>query len=472
MSSTRYIQIDSTYRDRSLWPEPADFEILLTFSGQKCKENALDPISLAAPRLLFDGIFDMVGGTFDIAGVVNMTVAGPVPELGNASTGEVLVLEFPAGSLVQTENFYVGAVVTITTGAGIEHRRISAYRFISTGAADVGVFTFDSPFSDNVVDGDAAVIANPSDNTGPNSQIFIPSGSTANNFYINCLLENVTLNEVRTITSYTGNTRLATLDAPFGGGWSPTDEYAIRKELPCSVGALTGGSTTTFTLPAVDANGNPLSTVDDFYRGDFIRITSGPAAGDIRRIGTYTGGTLTGNVTAPFSAAVGAGDMYEILKFTRDNATPLMYCGSLVSQQETVCYEIELLSLILPNQELASGVGSRIAFYPYVLVEFANITAPSSGTHGVIYTNNPNAVRSVFKASIDDVNNPLVTAFVKIDADGQRNTMRFKPNDNLKFTVRLPNGELFRVVPPENFSPNEPNPLVQISAIFGITRLA
>ena len=82
--------------------------------------------------------------------------------------------------------------------------------------------------------------------------------------------------------------------------------------------------------------------------------------------------------------------MFEILQFTRDNAVPFCYSGSLVSQQEMVCYEIELINLVLPNKTLTSG--GRTAFYPYVYVELQNVSGASAGTKCVIYSNNPNII--------------------------------------------------------------------------------
>lgn len=45
-------------------------------------------------------------------------------------------------------------------------------------------------------------------------------------------------------------------------------------------------------------------------------------------------------------------------------------------------------------------------------------------------------------------------------------TMKFKPDDNLFFTVILPNGDIFKTIIPEYFSPSVPNFEAQVSAIF------
>ena len=49
--------------------------------------------------------------------------------------------------------------------------------------------------------------------------------------------------------------------------------------------------------------------------------------------------------------------------------------------------------------------------------------------------------------------------------------MKFKPNDNLYFSVTLANGEKYQTVLPEYYSPSLPNPAAQISACFTMKRL-
>jgi hypothetical protein len=88
-----------------------------------------------------------------------------------------------------------------------------------------------------------------------------------------------------------------------------------------------------------------------------------------------------------------------------------------------------------------------------------------------IYSNNPNATSAVFRVPIYDVQNPIASAFVKLDGDGMTQTLKFKPNDNIFFSVRLPNGELFKTIELDRYSPQQPNPDIQISALFSFKRL-
>ena len=165
------------------------------------------------------------------------------------------------------------------------------------------------------------------------------------------------------------------------------------------------------------------------------------------------------------------GNWIQIMTFNRDNEQPLNYTGSTVSQNQMVCYEIELISLILPNLPLDNEIGGLIAFYPYLYVELSNKTAPSGGSKGVMYSNNPNANRALFRVAIDDTPTPVISKFIKVDGDGAVQTVKFKPNDNLYIRVFLQNGALFETQQRDTPSPMQPDPFVQISAEFSIKRL-
>jgi len=165
------------------------------------------------------------------------------------------------------------------------------------------------------------------------------------------------------------------------------------------------------------------------------------------------------------------GNWIQLLTFDRDNDQPLNYTGSTVSQNQTVCYEVELISLILPNLPLDNTIGGLIAFYPYLYVELSNRTAPSAGTKGILYSNNPNANRALFRVAIDDTPTPVISKFIKVDGDGAVQTIKFKPNDNLYLRVYLQNGTLFKTQENDTSPPSPPDPFVQISAEFSIKRL-
>ena len=50
-------------------------------------------------------------------------------------------------------------------------------------------------------------------------------------------------------------------------------------------------------------------------------------------------------------------------------------------------------------------------------------------------------------------------------------TVKFKPNDSLRFSVYLPDGRQFETVYDDYLSPYPPNGSLQIEAMFGIRRI-
>lgn len=457
MSNTIYIELDSTFRDRNQFPLPSFFNIPISMYGNGDRFNSKDPISDMAPLISFTGNFNLAGGA-TLNALINAFTA-----IGATSSSQELVLSAVAGQMVQTENYYVGAI--FQNGTTNERRRVRTFRYLNTsGGVDRGIFTFYSPYT-TVTAGNTMTALNPSDNNLPNAHIFIPFDDIFNqNVYVNLVLIDETIGEARSITSYDSLTAIATLDGVFGPGWANTDSYTIRVKAPYELGTLTASTINTFTLPVA------FSNVNDFYTGSFIRITSGPASGDMRRIVNYSDATVpstVGTVFPPFSAVPGLAT-FEILQFTKDNYNPLAFIGSLTSSQENVAYEIELLNLILPNKDLNVDLGNRIVFHPYVICEFSNV---SSNPKNVIYSNNPNTVSAMFRVPITDIPSPLVSSYIKLDGDGMVQTVKFKPNDTLLFKVKMLNGQLFSTVDQEFFSPLPPNPAIQISACFGIKRI-
>lgn len=161
-------------------------------------------------------------------------------------------------------------------------------------------------------------------------------------------------------------------------------------------------------------------------------------------------------------------DSINILNYKYDNFSPLDYNGSIVSQNQASCYQITLDKIILPNKPLKTG--SRIAFYPYIYVEFTDATSPTNASNTIIISNNPNSKRSLFTIAVPQVSSPADQAFVTLTG-GTSQIVKFKPNDNLKFSVYLPDGTLFTTLVPDSFSPYEPDPTLQIDATFSYHKI-
>jgi hypothetical protein len=254
------------------------------------------------------------------------------------------------------------------------------------------------------------------------------------------------------------------VDPPFSGAWAVSDQYEIIENPSTN----NSGTSTAITTTTIMLDGAPANLPVDYYKGQYVNITDplSPLYNVMRPIIAYDPITKIATVSPAFPGGGVAPITYNVLPLSRDNS-------SFVNNQPTArldsgYYEIELITLILPNVTLDVSTGARISFYPYVYVEFGNI--PQSNTRSIIISNNPNSRRALFKCPIYDVVNPITSSFIKINSAGMMHTIRFNPYEDYTFRVYLPNGELYKTEA-DIFSPNPPNPLLQISATFAIKRI-
>ena len=168
-----------------------------------------------------------------------------------------------------------------------------------------------------------------------------------------------------------------------------------------------------------------------------------------------------------YDKTIGMNDI-NITTFNNNNFSPLLYNGTMVDTNQTVCYTIQLLSITLPNAPLKTG--SRLAFYPYVYVELANVTAPNSASKQIIYSNNPNSNRALFIAPVTQLLQPEANTFITLSGSGMAQLIKFKPNDNLRFSVYLPDGKLFETLDIDPIPPYDNQLDLQIDAVFSIER--
>ena len=519
MSNNRYLEIDSTYRDRNLWPLASEFQIPISQSGRKTMYNAIDPVSTATPIFAWTSNYldTAIPNSYKISGTFTFYAStGPGDSQGavvNTSDLNTLIIYANDGhSFQQLTNYYSGLEFYINnTPSGVTNisRRILSYNYIGQviPGYDSAQITLSSPLPDSLFITNGIYSWSISDSTDfsntINPYIFVPAGRIQQNAYCNYLLYNETLKQYRPIISYDSITHLLGINTnsnPDNGQvygpvtrWSSTNSFCIRKNNPIVrssiINLVDSGSTINNII--VNNSNNLLSYSPDYYKYQSLRISPSGANG-YNTIGPNYNPINASNITASYTGPFGStisfsvyppikkstntfplveGDTIEILPFSYDNFNPFVYTGSLVSQQEMVCYEIELLNLILPNAILACGEGGRIAFYPYVYVTLSNVSASGAGLTNILYSNNPNATRVIFRVPIDDLINPLISTFVHLDGDGMVQTMKFKPNDNLYFSVTLANGEKYQTVLPEYYSPSLPNPAAQISACFTMKRL-
>lgn len=432
-----FLFFDSTRRDREQYPNPSDYVVPL--AGLRTQQSNSTSVHKDGTTL-------------------------------QGSTAVSIIL--PESARVTITDYYATASIRI----GVQTRIITAYN-PATNVATVGVaFTVPTagvPFiltirgAGTVVDPVVGGVPYDSGTTGGGSlPAAVDLGGTASavdNFYINSVLE--IGGEFRSITAYDGTSNVATVAPAFTVPVAAV-AWQVRFERPASTGSLSAVSS---TLAVSLAPGTPQSIFGSLGKNvQYLRMTGGAASGDLRRIVGY-GGVATNQVRVDtaFSALPAAADTYEILSLTRENALPMDYRGSVASQNQPVCYLVELKEITLPNQTVASGQGDNITSYPYVVVE---LESSDSSTQGAVYANTPvfSGPGAKFMVPIDD--STVVTEFIRLEHQRIAQTLSFKPNHgSFRITVRLPSGEVLAYTA-DDFSPSPPNRLLQITALFSFIR--
>lgn len=492
-----FFEIDSTYRNRNLWPSPGQFEISISQTGTKSKEGAVDPVCDSEPILSWSSNSLKTGVAS--ASVIGGTIATPAAGLGYGAITDgltfSLVTSLAAGNQVpqKADNYMVGLIFRDTTTS--QSSRITSYKYLGIDSTGIPgntyrmLITVDSKITTWAY-GDSFTITETTDFGDPvYPLLFVPNGSSQENSYLNYILYNESINDYRTITYYDNINRTISCE-PWNIAWSTpvTNNFSIRKTAPAyplknSGNVFISGASTSTTIQFINT-GPGLASSPNFYKDYFIRIRpyrtgpngiySGTVKSESRRITSSSTSSPSCVLTVypPFNIGNFAGGLlytFEIEEFSYDNAVPFTYTGTLV-QQASAC-EFELVNLTLPNYPLATGTGGRIAFYPYVYVLLSNVSASSSHLTNIIYSNNPNAVKMIFRVPIYNVQDPFTTPFVRLADINMMQTIKFKPDDNLFFTVLLPNGDVFNTTLIENFSPAAPNAENQVTALFRCKRV-
>jgi len=448
-----YLEIYSAYRNRNIWPNPGEFEVLVSISGRKSALTADDPVVLASPSVAWtSSLFNRT-----VLGANNVQGAITGIGVGNATSKQIVTFISGADILQQDINYYRGATWHSISDP-TQYAKVTSYKYLGS---ERGQVTLDNAVTVDV--GDTFDILDPTDLTDTSNPLFfVPMGTDEPSDYIGYILYNETLNQFRNINSYDNTTKLLTVVAtPPVIGWLPTHNYSIRKHPPVFVSVANPGSSSTQIVFAAGT----ATTVDGLYNGWFIRTPNTlynneptPPQGEQRRVIAYDGATLTATVSPPFSAST-TGFIFEMLQFSNDNMYPFPFRATL--QQEIPTYSIRLNKLILPNSVLKVHGGGKTAFHNYVYVELASIDNPNNN---IIFSNNPNAVRALFTATI--INHIDNSDYIVMDGDDMTQTVRFRLDTNFKFRVSMPNGETFETVIGDNLSPLQPNPKIQVRALF------
>lgn len=470
----RYLELSSLYRVRNQYPKPAEF---VAISGTSTEEDRAltDPFLPAFPLYRFN-VNTLYNYSTTLTGTSNVQ-----PEMRIGAVGTLL------GPDNDLRGFYCvdstvnpalnnGSIVTnLDTSAGVVKLLYPWDCQVNVG--DTVIFYDFTPFY-TVTGG-----LNPIYYNIKSVGLYEQKPITANAYYVGYYLMNdgapAGVIDAQRITRFFTETVTVQLDAPLSTVTFPvpSTNFSIRKSLPDVRGLL--GPVLGPNQVTLDAFAGSVSdrwvgsylylypnTVDDVYPD--VSINKLTFAEYIFQIVAYDGATNVATVNRTIDP--NAIDLtvptrfYEIMGGLRESSNPLQYAGSTVSQSEPRCMQVSLTSLVLPNVPLRTG--SQIAFYPFVYVELRPVTHSVQVGQNIIYSNNPNSSRAVFICPISDIARPNETPFIKLNAGGMTQTIKFRPNDSFYLRIYLPDGTLFEPVQDDFLPPLPPNPSLQLDALF------
>ena len=418
VSQKKYIELNSAYRNRNEYPNPAQFKVNVANAGQRSSGlTSIDPVCLGQPLLSFGG-----------ASASNNT-ADPLIHSGFMNGTNAVPRDVSRGAPFSRNDGYYNGLLMVDTSISNSSSIVTSYNQTFSS------FTLETPFGNAWTSGDSFTLSNPSD--GTNIWVNLDPSRLQGSF-VGKYLYNLTKDEYKLISSYNPLTKMLTLESAFAA-WDFGDYYDIVSQQ-----AIRNGTTATYTTLTVTLDAG-ASSVDGEYIGQFVRFTQlSPIGYDTmtdfgsRVITAYNGTTKV----ATFSPSITLFETvrFQILQFSKDQYSFLNYVGR--ETRDRAYYRIKLDHLILPNQTLDNRFGSSITFYPYVYLVFSN---DSIGVNSLLNSNNPNSQRAVFRCPITDTSNPNLSTFVKIRST-MINIMRFSPCEDLKFEVFLPDGTLFKTV--------------------------
>ena len=362
--SNSYLDINSEYRNRNLWPIPGEFEIPISQTGLKEKGSALDPVSLAEPIAVWscNAITTSQPTTFQVAGII--TPQQGYGNVGYSQTGNrfTIVFEDPYNNSVQQEiDYFVGLVFWNVTANTFT--RISTYRFIGNSQTTPTTYSIALITVSDIVTfsfGDEFIITDDSDLTRSNYPIlFVPNGRNQNDAYLNYYLYCESNNDYRQITFYDSVYKYVS-SKPWSSISDPTIQqygnFCIRKEPPLfplqSEQSQFVSNLSTSDNIIVNINVPcSLSILKDFYKFDFLRIRPYRNTDVDSRI--FIGG---GSRTTPTKTLIESFDGLTYKTSTTDPFTATIYTAARLGCLSVASNGTGILIAAGSNQPIPSNI--------------------------------------------------------------------------------------------------------------------
>jgi hypothetical protein len=496
MPIKKYLEIDSTYRNRNMYPNPGSFTVNIAQGITKSQLNALDPVSNAFSEVAFNGN-TMNEKTFTLT--VATGANPPFPIIASSSkTTLILTTEKDADNIYILQDYEVnylsGFVLSNYQNPNYILRRIISSKFLQMDSTDVDNLILyiqveiDNPIPDlEIIGANTFTVYNPTTIGDIFAHFFLPTSKPIDNYYNNFILYNKTKNNYGTITSFDGTTHMAKINDIENLNWELSDVYEVKKEPPSFIGTLADGLPNFQNSFDIGRKAGPYC-INSFLQcsgsGDQLINRKFTVEKIIQIIGTFIDEnknivyTTNLDLMTSYTNYVIVDDddvadlstpiFYEFLSYSYDNSVNFSYSGSMVSLTQPSAYEVSLNSICFPNIVLQNG--GYIWQYPFVYVELENVSS-SSNSLNLIYSNNPNSNKAVFKVPIiNTVSDVTKFPFLTFTGNDMTQTITIKPNSDMRLCIKLPNGSIFTPFSDTSYG-QAPDPSVQVSVVFSFQKV-
>lgn len=404
----KYIDIDSTYRNRNLYPNPCNFVIPFTDAAPKNSGLiAEDPVFLGFPWVM--GTVNTISTSSSTTSILSNFTPSPVPSNYDGNLGLNPATLIP--------NFYDGYYIQVFTNPGPSPGLASEFSKILSNTSKEE-FIVSPPISGPGlavnrryrIRKDVPILSN-----------FLPAGSTINtiilsadanqedSFYDGSLIifydptNYISIIGYKIITNYDGPTKTATLASNLSSAPAAGIPFEIVKFSYDNLNPLRNTGTKNFNQPVcLDILLLHLIVPFSPYRNPSTGLTK-------LNITTGNGGSLRNYP-------------YLYVHFYNDNSHSQTTMYGNNPHADIVTFKVTLDNPIFPPIQ-----GAEFALQgQFVIFNNINVSAPQS--------------------------------------------IKLSTLESLRFRVTLPNGEDVIYDLPDNYSPLPPNPRVQFSAMIGINR--
>ena len=477
----RYITLSSLFRNRTDDPNPFEFTSQYRSSGAN-KAIAFDWVSNNAPLVQFDMGDYFLDTDADFTAPYRWRQTGSaVSVIGSSPSNRLIVTIDARKNGGSAPDPVTGQYVGLTFEQGSNVSKIVSFTDLNNGSNQY-----------ELVIEDAVGIAAPTafeiftDFLDLN-QVYVPTPVniiTLENAYTGFDVAEYEEEIISDITDFDATTRIITGNTNFTLAAAATfpDKFFIAKN----------ARFVTYTVDAIDTTLNTIEiTADDNpnvnrtillnnYIYHFPSQTTGKITGVELPTDTPTPSpvipdgqirlTIMGGVDL---SSISISDEISILFYSNDNSNSFNYQMPMRESQwqdrgQVRTYDLELISLQIPNKVLTNHPGGLPINYPYFFVDVENLSSESR-TDQIIYSNNPNVDRATFISPVMDISTPEFSSFTKLDGNGFIYPFNIKANDTLKLRIRTPTGETLTLAEPDTVSPASPNVMLQVTAIFSVT---